>query len=393
MKNICLLFLLGLHFIAKAQSISRLNNTKISFSSLDKKIESLIKAGQVHGLAVSIFNDNEPVYKKTFGFKNVQTKERINTSSNFYGASLSKAVFATLVMKLVEEGTIDLDRPLQDYLPKPIYEYQPLKKWHDNYSDLRNDSLYKKITARMCLTHTTGFANWRWDEKDEKLRVNFVPGTKYSYSGEGLVYLQVVLEKLLNKSLEEMMQEKIFSLQGMKRSSYQWQSRFEQDYCIGHSADGRLYEKDKDNDARAASTLETTLDDYTLLIKAVLDGSLLKGSTRDEMFKTQIRIRSVQQMGPLRFRDTTANDGIKLGYGLGWGILHSPYGIGAFKEGHGDGFQHYSIIFPKQKKGIIILSNSDNAESIFKELLDVAIADTFTPWYWENYIPYSLKTK
>jgi CubicO group peptidase (beta-lactamase class C family) len=111
------------------------------------------------------------------------------------------------------------------------------------------------------------------------------------------------------------------------------------------------------------------------------------------MFKTQIRIRSVQQMGPMRFRDTTANDGIKLGYGLGWGILHSPYGIGAFKEGHGDGFQHYSIIFPKQKKGIIILSNSDNAESIFKELLDVAIADTFTPWYWENYIPYNLKTK
>jgi CubicO group peptidase (beta-lactamase class C family) len=245
----------------------------------------------------------------------------------------------------------------------------------------------------MCLTHTTGFSNWRWDEPDQKLRVNFTPGTKYSYSGEGLVYLQVVLEKLLNKSLEELMREKLFSVLRMKMSSYQWQLRFEQDYCIGHNAAGKLYEKDKDNDARSASTLETTLDDYSLFIKAVLNGSLLNASTRNKMFEPQIRLRSVQQMGPLRFRDTTANDAIKLSYGFGWGLLQTPYGTGAFKEGHGDGFQHYSIIFPKQRKGIIIMSNSDNAESIFKELLEVAIADTFTPWHWQNYIPYNLKTK
>jgi serine-type D-Ala-D-Ala carboxypeptidase/endopeptidase len=62
---------------------------------------------------------------------------------------------------------------------------------------------------------------------------------------------------------------------------------------------------------------------------------------------------------------------------------------GAFKEGHGDGFQHYSIIFPEAGTGIIMMSNSDNAESIFKELLETAIADRYTPWYWENYIPYN----
>jgi CubicO group peptidase (beta-lactamase class C family) len=393
MKKACFLLFIGFHIIANAQSVTRLDKTKISFNSLDGKIESLMRAGQVHGLAITIFNHNEPVYKKTFGYKNIETKEHIKTSTNFYGASLSKAVFATLVLKLVEEGVITLDKPLQDYLPKPIFEYTPSKKWHDNYSDLKTDTLYKKITARMCLTHTTGFPNWRWDEKDEKLRINFTPGARYSYSGEGLVYLQVVLEKLLGKSLEELMHEKIFAALGMKMSSYQWQPRFEQDYCIGHNPAGKLYEKDKDNDARAASTLETTLDDYTLFTKAVLNGRLLKASTRKEMFTPQIRLRSVQQMGPLRFRDTTANDAIKLSYGLGWGILQSPYGTGAFKEGHGDGFQHYSIVFPKQGTGIIIMSNSDNAESIFKDLLELTIADTFTPWYWENYIPYHLRTK
>lgn len=106
------------------------------------------------------------------------------------------------------------------------------------------------------------------------------------------------------------------------------------------------------------------------------------------MFRPQIRIRSVQQFGLNSLRDSTANDAINLSYGLGWGLLESPYGWGAFKEGHGDGFQHYSIIFPKEGKGIIILSNSDNAESIFKALLALIIRDTYTPWYWQNYIPF-----
>jgi len=371
-----------------SQGITRLDNSQISFAEADKKIEALMASAKVTGMAITVFNNNEPVYKKTFGYKRADTKEPLRESTNIYGASLSKVVFAMLVMKLVEEGVIDLDKPLQQYLPKLIYEYQPLMKWHDNYKDLQNDTLYQKITARMCLDHTTGFANWRWYEPDQKLRVNFTPGSKYEYSGEGLVYLQVVIEKMLNKSLEELMQEKIFKPLGMINSSYKWQQRFETDYSFGHDANGKLYQKDKDNDARSASTLETTLDDYTAFTKGVLKNLILKPSTTANMFTPQIRIRTVQQFGPNSARDTTAWDAIQLGYGLGWGLLQTPYGTGAFKEGHGDGFQHYTIIFPKTGIGIIIMTNSDNGESIFKYLLENLIGDTFTPWYWENYIPY-----
>ena len=206
-----------------------------------------------------------------------------------------------------------------------------------------------------------------------------------------MVYLQVVLEKMLGKSLETMMQEKIFTPLGMNMSSYTWQPQFEKDYAIGHNSAGELYEKDKDNEARSASTLETSLDDFTLFIEGVLNNRILKSTSRKKMFTPQIRLRSVQQFGPFRFRDTTANNAINLSYGMGWGLLQSKYGIGAFKEGHGDGFQHYTIIFPNKGTGIILMSNSDNAESIFKELLEVCIGDTFTPWYWENYIPYKIK--
>lgn len=386
-----IIFCTVMELAANAQSIRRLDKSKISFAAMDDSIQYLVKAANVQGLAISVFNNNKPVYKKTFGYKRIDTKEPIKNSTNIYGASLSKPVFALMVMQLAEEGVLDLDKPLQDYLPKPIYEYTPTKKWHDNYSDLKTDTLYKKITARMCLDHTSGFPNWRWYEPDQKLRVDFTPGSRYSYSGEGLVYLQVVLEHLLGKSLEEMMQEKVFKPLGMNNSSYTWQQKFESDYCLGHNATGELYEKDKDNDARSASTLETTLDDLTLFMQAMLTSTLIKPSTTKQMFTPQIRIRSIQQFGPLQFRDSTSNDAIELSYGLGWVLLQSPYGTGAFKEGHGDGFQHYVILFPEQGTAMLILSNSDNAESIFKYLLKTCIGDTFTPWYWENYIPYDQK--
>jgi len=391
-KNLFILFLIfHITSVCFGQDIIKLDNTKISEANLDAKIVALMKAANVQGLAVAVFNNKEPVYQKTFGYKNVITKEPVNNETNFYGASLSKPVFAVMVMQLVEKGILDLDKPLQDYLPKPIFEYKPTKKWHDNYQDLKDDPTYRKITARMCLDHTSGFPNWRWDEPDQKLRVKTTPGSRYSYSGEGLVYLQVVLEYLLDKTLEQLMQENIFVPLKMNNSSYTWQPKFEKDYCLGHKSTGEIYEKDKDNDARSASTLETTLGDYTLFTKAVFKNRLLKQSATKEMFTQQIKIRSVAQFGPLRLKDADANDGIDLGYGLGWGLLKSPYGTGAFKEGHGDGFQHYSIIFPQTGIGIIIMSNSDNAESIFKELLESAIGDIYTPWRWENYIPYNQK--
>ena len=391
MKN--LLFSLAIFniFIASGQTIHRVDNSTISAANLDTKISDMMKNGNVHGLAVAIFNNNKVVYKKTFGYKNATSREPINENSNFYGASLSKAVFAVLVLKLVEEGKLDLDKPLQEYLPKPIYEYKPVKKWHDNYQDLKSDTLYKKITARMCLSHTSGFPNWRWDNQDQKLRVLFEPGSRYGYSGEGMVYLQVVLEHLFEKPLETMMQEKIFGPAGMKSSAYSWRPEFEKDFVYGHGTKGELLEKDKDNDPRSASTLETTLHDYVLFIEAVLQNKLISPASRKKMFTPQLRLRSVQQHGPLRFKDSTLNDAIQLSSGLGWILLQSPHGTGALKEGHGDGFQHYTILFPEKGTGIVILGNSDNAESIFKELLQVSIADIYTPWYWENYIPYNSK--
>ena len=89
--------------------------------------------------------------------------------------------------------------------------------------------------------------------------------------------------------------------------------------------------------------------------------------------------------------DSTANDGINLSYGLSVGLMETAFGKAFFKEGHDDGWGHYSVCFRDKGIAMIIITNNDNGESIFRELLEVAIGDRFTPWEWEYYIPYNLK--
>jgi len=146
--------------------------------------------------------------------------------------------------------------------------------------------------------------------------------------------------------------------------------------------------EDKDNEPRGPSTLETTASDYALFLEAVLNKKLLSPQSWDEILQPQTRIKSKRQFGPLSNEITDEYDVIQLSYGLGFGLIKTPYGWAAFKEGHGNGFQHYFILFPKAKSGVMLMTNSDNGESIFKYLLELSIKDTFTPWEWENYIPY-----
>ena len=375
---------------SSGSTITRLDGTTIDATALTERIDALTRAANVQGLTVTVFNGAEKVYSHAFGVADLTTGKPLRTDTEIYGASLSKAVFSVLVMKLVEQGVLDLDKPLQDYVSEPLWQTQGTS-WHEDLRDLRDDPRYRRITARMSMSHTTGLPGWRWFETDQKLRIHFEPGERFSYSGEGMTFLQIVIQKVTGKSLEQLMQEQVFGPYGMTMSSYTWQPRFEADYAVGHAPDGKVYPKDKDNAARAPSTLETTTDDYAKFMAAVLRRAGLREASWNEIFKPQVRIRSRTQFGTGSTETTSANDAIELSYGLGWGLQRTPYGWGAFKEGHGDGFQHYSIIYPGKKLGVLLMSNSDNAESIFGHLLTLTIADTFTPLEWEDYVPYDAR--
>jgi CubicO group peptidase (beta-lactamase class C family) len=373
-------------------TVSRIDGTSIASDSLTAYINSLITKVKVHGLAVSVINNNELVYQNYFGFSNAKKPETLTPGSLFYGASLSKTVFADVVMQLVEEKKINLDTPLYKYVKEPLYTYKTnsFQRFfganYFDYEDLKNDERYKLITARMCLSHTTGLPNWRWLEEDKKLKIKFAPGSRYNYSGEGMFLLQFVIEKITGRDFKDLAFEKTLQPLQMNNSSFVWQRGYEGHYAVGHDGGGNDLRIPKPNVSNAAGSMTTTLEDYTRFFGAVLKQAEPRYK---ELITPQIRIKSKQQFGPNAWIDTSENDSIQLSYGLGFGIFFTPYGKAFFKEGHLEGWQHYAVGFPDKGTGIVLLSNSDNAESIFKELLEVTIANNYTPWYWENYIPYN----
>ncbi len=377
-------------------NIQHINGSSITIDKLDERIKTLLDTAKVTGLTVTIFNQDTVAYQNTFGYSNVAEKDSINIKHVFYGASLSKAVFGYIVAQLANEGLIDLDKPLQEYLDVPIPNLYFEKEWR-GFKDLANDNRYKQITARMCLSHTTGFPNWRWVSRtgefqpEGKIQFYFDPGTNYSYSGEGIRLLQLVVEKILGKDLEQLAKERVFDPLDMNMTSYVWQKRFENNYCYGHTVNQKVIDKDTEDEPGAAGSMETTTVDYSKFLTKILELSSNNSKVTQQMFAPNIRINSKKQFGPMSLEKTNANDSIDLNYGLGWGILKSPYGHGYFKEGHSEGFQHYSILFPEKQIGILLMSNSDNAERIYKEILELGIGDIYTPWYWEDYIPYNIK--
>jgi CubicO group peptidase (beta-lactamase class C family) len=267
-------------------------------------------------------------------------------------------------------------------LPKPLPDYA-------SYRDLANDPRYKKITPRMLLSHTSGFPNLRWLNDDRKLNINFEPGSRYAYSGEGMQLLQFVVETVTKKPLQDLMQTRVFQPLGMSRTSMVSEERFENDYASGYDEWGRSLGRQQRKTADAAGSMQTTLRDFTAFVQAVMEGKGLSKATRALMLRPQIQIASKRQFPTLATATTDANKGIQLSYGLGWGLYWSPYGEAFFKEGHDEGFRNYTVVFDRPKDGIVIMTNSSNGESIFKELLETLLRNTFTPIEWEGYTPYN----
>jgi serine-type D-Ala-D-Ala carboxypeptidase/endopeptidase len=370
-----------------AQSIRRIDGSSIDSALLDRHVQKMITDAKVTGLCLTVYNDNQPVFAKAYGLAIAATRQPMTPSTALYALSLSKAVFAHLVMQLVDQKKIALDKPLVGYLPRSLMTYTFPGKL-SSYEDLEGDERYKKITARMCLDHTTGFPNFRWFESDKKLRIKFEPGSRVSYSGEGLYLLQMIIQEITGRSLESLAREYIFDPCGMTLSGYVWQPAYEKAYAVGHDTKNDSTFFPRRTIANAAGSLTTTMDEFNRFYTMLINGKRLSEKSFDEMTHSQIRIRSVKQFGPLSWKDSTLNDGIQLGYGLGYVVLQSPYGRAYFKEGHDEGWGHYTIAFPDKKIAVVILTNSDNGESVFKDLLKESIGDIYTPWFWENYIPW-----
>jgi len=353
----------------------------VSVNELDAAIGQAMVKASVAGMSVAILNDGQIAYTRVYNFRDKATGIPFDEKTVTGAASLSKTVFAYLVMLLTEEGVIDLDKPLQEYLAKPLPDYPA-------YADLAGDDRYKRITARMVLSHSTGFPNWRWLEPDKRLSFLFAPGTRHRYSGEGIALLQMVVEEITGHDLETLARPKVFEPLGMIRTSYAWRDAFDVNAARPHDEFGRPKRLPRRTKPDAAGSMVTTAEDYARLLVAILNAAGQRRATVDEMLRPQITISYEQMFGPGAWRDTYKFRDINLAWGLGWGRFDTGQGRAFFHTGHDFGYQNYTVTFADRGIGVVLLSNSDNFEGVAREIAQATIGDHYSPFDWLGYVPF-----
>ncbi len=336
-------------------------STRDVVSRLENEIPGLMKQSGVPGMSIALIRDGKTIWLHGFGVKDKKTQEPVGTDTVFEAASLSKPVFTYGVLKLIDQGKLDLDTPLSSYLAKP---YVP-------------DERVGKITARLVLSHRTGFPNWRGS--DGLLPIYFSPGERFSYSGEGYIYLQHVVEQISGKSLDVYMDEVVFKPLGMTNSSYVWRPSFDSLTATGYDSKGAPGELWKPKEAGAASSLNTTARDYALFVDAVLSGKGLSSSVLRQMETPEIALDPACR---ICVKQEPKELSKKLFWGLGWGIQREDKSLMLWHWGDNGDFKAFVMADPARKSGVVIFANGEDALNVAKPIIDTAMDTDSLAFAW-----------
>ena len=259
------------------------------------------------------------------------TEATVDAQTVFEGASLSKPCFALAVLKLALSGEFPLDEPLQRY--------------SENLRGLGNSA--STITARHLLSHMSGLPNWR---TKHAFRVWFPPGERFSYSSEGYFCLQQAAEAVTGKSAEQLAQELVFQPLGMQRTSYVWQSRFEENHALPHESNAPEA-KSKPELPNASASLHTTAADYGLFLRALLRGELLETSAEPWLAP----VVAVPAANPMSL-DAPAPLHPQLSWGLGWGLV--PAAALFLHWGANPGFRALVVGSLQERRALAVFTNA-----------------------------------
>lgn len=352
-----------------------------SNDEIDAEVAKVMAATGAQGLALAYIENGTPVYVQAYGKRNA-AGDPLQLHTIMYGASLTKAAFGYMVMQLVDEGRIGLDTPIATYLPKPLPDY-PTEDKYAPWSDLKGDERWRKLTPRILLMHSSGFANFAFVEPDGKLRFHFDPGTRYAYSGEGLILLQFVLERGLELDVGQEMQRRVFEPFGMSNTSMMWRADFAKNLADGFDATGKVEPHDERSVPRAAGSMDTTIDDIARLAAGYVKGEGISARARAELTKPQLAITTASQFPSLQPEVPPAQRHADLAAGLGVIGFRGPQGPGFFKGGHNDTTANTWVCVEKRRSCVVILSNDVRAEAGFPRLVKFLLGETGVPWTWE----------
>ena len=325
-------------------------------------VEHLLAAIDVPGFASAIIRKGRLEHTICSGVRDVQSLVPVDEDTSFDAASLSKPVFAHAVLQLVDQGRLSLETPLAHYLP----------------GYMRGDSRAASITAAHVLSHSSGLPNWRND--DLPLKTYFPPGERFSYSGEGFLYLQKAVEAITGEKLHTLAERLVLKPFGMTRSSFVWEWRFDANRAAPHDDFGRPALGRKFGEGNAAASLQTTAADYARFLLRVLDGSLLRPETVQLWRRPHIEVRHAK---PQSLGAETKNVATGVAWGLGWG-LESKEGT-FFHWGDNGTFKAFTIGSVQSRDAMVFFMNGASGLALMPEIVSTLMPGARPSLTWLDY--------
>ncbi|MCX2865813.1 serine hydrolase [Paucibacter sp. PLA-PC-4] len=313
-----------------------------------ERLAQLAQQHHVCGAAVAVLHQRE--LQSITTASGCDPALQVRPDSVFQAASLSKPVFAYAVLKLVRQGHLALDAPVLRYLPQGYrHAFNPLHPEMAAKSDDVTDPRLGAVTVRMLLQHTAGLPNWA----SGPLLFEGTPGERWAYSGEGYVLLQRAVEAVMQRPLDEVMHEQVFTPLGMGRSSYRWTPQIGQHLLPGTMANGIPRKVVPLQKPVAAYSLYTTVDDYARFVVAWLRDPALLEMAADSPVDVESQFN--------------------LAWGLGWGLEQSADGVRFWQWGNNPGYRAFVMAVPGSGDGLVLLTNSDAGLKLVEPLVRAAL--------------------
>jgi CubicO group peptidase (beta-lactamase class C family) len=312
-----------------------------------------LRVSDVPSVAVAYIAGRKVAWTAVYGEQSPGVPATGKTLYNM--ASLTKPVTAEALLRLASAGKLSLDESISPY-------------WLD--PDIKNDPWSKLLTPRLCLSHQTGFANWR-RMTGGVLKIRWEPGTQTGYSGEGYNYVGRFAEKKMAKPFDVLAQEIVFDPIGMKETSYTAKDWHAGRLAVPH---GPKTEKPVNTVAttwNGADLLRTTIGDYAKFVVSVMrDEGLTKeiAAERATMTRNQVKPEALEKACNQAGKPEPCN--VSAGMGLGWEV-ETVNGVKILDHDGSDwGVKTFAMFVPSQGIGVVVFTNGENGTEVIRKVVE-----------------------